>query len=93
VRGPRGGYLLAKERRRTTVGEIVRVVHAMETTDDPLIHSFGSPLAQMVVRPLWLELQEGVMVKLESVTIEDLCSRAGLAGIASEVRQSLDFSI
>lgn len=93
VRGPRGGYLLAKERRRTTVGEIVRVVHAMETTDDPLIHSFGSPLAQMVVRPLWLELQEDVMVKLESVTIEDLCSRAGLAGIASEVRQSLDFSI
>jgi Rrf2 family transcriptional regulator, iron-sulfur cluster assembly transcription factor len=93
VRGPRGGYRLAKERRRTTIGEIVRVVRAVETTDDPLTDDSGSPLAQMVVRPLWSELQEGVMEKLESVSIEDLCSRAGTAGIVSEIRQDLDFSI
>jgi len=34
VRGPRGGYRLARERRRITVGEIVRVVGAMEAADD-----------------------------------------------------------
>jgi Rrf2 family transcriptional regulator, iron-sulfur cluster assembly transcription factor len=93
VRGPHGGYRLAKERRRTTVGEIVRVVHGMETADDPLTDDFGSPLAQMVVRPLWSELQENVMQRLESVTIEDLCSRAGSAGIRSDTKEDLDFSI
>jgi Rrf2 family iron-sulfur cluster assembly transcriptional regulator len=30
VRGPKGGYRLARERRRVTVGEIVRVVAALE---------------------------------------------------------------
>ena len=30
VRGPRGGYRLARERRRVTVGEIVRVVQGLE---------------------------------------------------------------
>lgn len=93
VRGPHGGYRLAKERRRTTVGEIVRVVHGMETADDPLTEDFGSPLAQKVVRPLWSELQEDVMQRLDSLTIEDLCSRAGGAGIRSKTKEDLDFSI
>jgi len=34
VRGPKGGYTLARERRRITVGEIVRVVDAMERKDE-----------------------------------------------------------
>ena len=35
VRGPRGGYTLARERRRILVGDIVRVVGAMEASDEP----------------------------------------------------------
>ena len=31
VRGPRGGYNLARERRRISVGDIVRVVRDLET--------------------------------------------------------------
>lgn len=93
VRGPRGGYRLAKERRRTTVGEIVRVVRGMETADDPLEGDGGSPLAQQVVRPLWGELQDTIMTQLESVTIDDLCTRAKDAGIVSDVRRDPDFSI
>ena len=30
VRGPRGGYRLARERRRVSVGEVVRVVQGLE---------------------------------------------------------------
>jgi Rrf2 family transcriptional regulator, iron-sulfur cluster assembly transcription factor len=33
VRGPRGGYELARERRRITVGEIVRVAMSLSTAD------------------------------------------------------------
>ncbi|MCP5366299.1 MAG: Rrf2 family transcriptional regulator [Hyphomicrobiales bacterium] len=93
VRGPRGGYRLARERRRITVGDIVTVVRKMETTEDPITDTEGSELGLKVVRPLWLELQEEVMAKLEAITIDDLCNRANSSGIESEGRSNLDFSI
>ena len=93
VRGPRGGYRLARERRRITVGEIVRVVKTLETGDDPLEGEAGSALGSAVVRPLWGELQEELMQRLDNVTIEDLCTRAHKAGIAGEYAARLDFSI
>lgn len=93
VRGPRGGYRLARERRRITVGEIVRVVKTLETGDDPLEGEAGSALGRSVVRPLWAELQEELMQRLDNVTIEELCTRAHQAGIAGEYAARLDFSI
>jgi Rrf2 family transcriptional regulator, iron-sulfur cluster assembly transcription factor len=93
VRGPRGGYRLARERRRITVGDVVRVVRKMETAEDPLNEDCGSPLAHAVVRPLWLEIQDDVMMRLDGLTIDDLCAKANDAGIVSEGRSSLDFSI
>lgn len=93
VRGPRGGYRLARERRRITVGDIVRAVRRMESAEDPLQEETGSPLANDVVRPLWCEIQNDVMVRLDAMTIDDLCGRANAAGIVSEGRTSLDFSI
>jgi len=93
VRGPRGGYRLARERRRITVGDIVTVVRKMETTEDPIKDTDGSELGLKVVRPLWMELQEEVMIKLEAITIDDLCNQANGAGIESEGRSNLDFSI
>lgn len=93
VRGPRGGYRLARERRRITVGDIVRAVRKMETSDDPLKDTTGSALGVQVVRPLWLELQGEVMKQLDKVSIDDMCSRAHKAGIESEGRKSLDFTI
>ena len=93
VRGPRGGYRLARERRRVSVGEIVRIVRALEVAGVEIADAGGSALGQKVVRPLWGELSENIMARLESVTIEDLCARASAAGIASEGRRNLDFAI
>ena len=92
VRGPRGGYRLARERRRITVGEIIRVIRTTDD-DDPLVEETGSPLGHKVVRPLWLELQGEILSRLDEVTMDDLCNRADLAGIVSEGRNKLDFSI
>lgn len=93
VRGPRGGYRLARERRRITVGEIVRIVRQSEMSEDPLLDDAGSPLGHQVVRPMWLELQAQLMEHLDRVSLDDLCNRANRAGIVSEGRQHLDFSI
>jgi len=93
VRGPHGGYRLARERRRISIGEIVRVVRSMETAIDPIEDPAGSILGHMVVRPLWSELQDEFMRRLDDVTIEDLCLRARTAGVESETQGRIDFSI
>ena len=93
VRGPKGGYRLARERLRITVGEIVRVVRAIDGGEDPLEDDGGAELGRRVVRPLWAELQDEVMKRLDAVTIEELCTRAHNAGIAGEYAARLDFSI
>jgi Rrf2 family transcriptional regulator, iron-sulfur cluster assembly transcription factor len=93
VRGPRGGYRLARERRRITLGEIVRVVRATDGSDDLLEEGGGAELGRRIVRPLWLELQEEVMRRLDEITIEELCLRAHKVGVAGEYGSRLDFSI
>jgi Rrf2 family transcriptional regulator, iron-sulfur cluster assembly transcription factor len=93
VRGPKGGYRLAKERRRISVGDIVRVVRKMETNTKDGDDAEGSELGLAVVRPLWAELQDGLMTHLDATTVDDLCNRADKAGIVSEGRQNLDFII
>ena len=93
VRGPRGGYKLARERRRITVGDIVRVVREMEADNNLIEETQGSELGYQVVRPLWRELQDGLMERLDSLTVDELCTRANQSGIVSEGRRNLDFMI
>ena len=74
VRGPRGGYRLARERRRISVGEVIRIATSFDTDGDEL--SGGSELGRRVVMPIIASLQEEVMQKLDLITIEDLCTKA-----------------
>jgi Rrf2 family iron-sulfur cluster assembly transcriptional regulator len=92
-RGPRGGYRLGRERRRISVGDIVRVVRHIETSGDPVTEAPASPLGHRVVRPLWLELQAEVMTRLDRTSIEDLCKRAQTANLAPDITEIHDFTI
>ncbi len=93
VRGPRGGYRLARERRRISVGDIARIVRSVETIDNSGAPLPGSELGQKVVLPLWDNLQEKIMRHLDDTNIEDLCDEARAEGIESEGRKTLDFTI
>jgi Rrf2 family iron-sulfur cluster assembly transcriptional regulator len=92
VRGPRGGYRLAKERRRISVGDIVRVAESIEDTENdnpkPL-----SDLGARIVTPLIASLQEEVMSRLDAISIEDLCQRARAVGVDCGGRTTADFTI
>jgi Rrf2 family iron-sulfur cluster assembly transcriptional regulator len=94
IRGPSGGYRLARERRRVSVGDIVRTVRELETVADPIEESpSSSALGLEVLRPLWLELQEETMRRLDALTLDDLCTRAHRAGIAGRMAEGGDFEI
>ncbi len=93
IRGPSGGYRLARERRRISLGDIVRTVRALETAEDPITDPAGSALGHQVVRPLWLELQEEMMRRLDALTLDDLCTRAQQSGIAGRASEFTDFEI
>jgi len=93
VRGPRGGYRLARERRRITIGDIARVVRSVETQETADKNLSESELGLRVVQPLWDELQEEIMKSLDATTIDDLCDRARAEGVESEGRRTLDFTI
>jgi Rrf2 family protein len=91
VRGPRGGYRLAKERRRISVGDIVRAAESLEeenADDTP-----RSELGAQIVSPFIQTLQSDVMAKLDSITVEDLCQRARAAGVDTGDKVTADFTI
>jgi Rrf2 family iron-sulfur cluster assembly transcriptional regulator len=93
VRGPRGGYRLARERRLISIGDIVRVVRDIEAGDDTLGDLGLSQLGIKVVRPMWVKLQANIMDDLDNISIDDLCDNAAKANIISEGLTNLDFSI
>jgi Rrf2 family protein len=92
-RGPRGGYRLARERRRITVGEIIRVVRKLEGAGDPVKEPDGSEIGIKVVRPIWLDVQREMMERFDKLTVEELCDRARDIEIPREAASVPDFSI
>ncbi|HEY4942665.1 MAG TPA: Rrf2 family transcriptional regulator [Rhizomicrobium sp.] len=92
VRGPRGGYRLAKERRRISVGDVVRVAESLEDEENEAIDP-RSELGIRIVSPLIQTLQDEVMARLDAISIEDLCQRARTAGVDCGGGTSADFSI
>ncbi len=73
--GPQGGYRLRKSPDRISVGDIVRIVHNLETAEDPLA-SLTSQLGYLVVRPLWTEFEAEMMRQLDATKFSHLQERA-----------------
>ncbi len=92
-RGPRGGYMLGRERRRISLGDIIRVVQQLEAETEPQDETVGSPLAHMVVWPTWNRLREEVMSRMDAITIEDMVRDAREHGMQVETAQRLEFHI
>ena len=93
VRGPKGGYNLARERRRISVGDIVRTVQTSETDNDLETEPSFSELSEKVIAPTWQQLQASIMGQLDKITVDDLCIQANERGVQSEGRHNLDFTI
>lgn len=92
VRGPKGGYRLARERRRISVGDIVRVVQATDgpTPDQDLPQS---EIGVRVIQPMWDDLQNTMMAELDALSIDTLCQRASEGGVPCQARDRLSYDI
>ncbi len=92
-RGPRGGYTLGRERRRISLGDIIRVVRQLEAETEPQDETVGSALAHMVVWPTWNRLRDELMLRMDGITIEDMVRDARERGVQTEAAQRLEFHI
>jgi Rrf2 family protein len=74
VRGPHGGYELARERRRISVNDILNAAGSSDV--DGEIVQPGSNLLEQVVVPAVAQAEKVFVGALSRITIEDLARRA-----------------
>jgi Rrf2 family iron-sulfur cluster assembly transcriptional regulator len=92
VRGPRGGYLLARERRRISVGDICDVLSEEKEEQDMQGYA-GTKLGSDVVLPVWENAQRQTMEFLKQVNLAELCEQALNKSIRKESEERMDFAI
>jgi len=88
VRGPRGGYELARERRRISVAEIAQVAENSENAGA----AQKPALVQNVIAPALAKAESAFETALNEVTIDALCRNAEREGI-SDGKNTADFNI
>ena len=79
VRGPGGGYLLAKSFSEVTIGEIFCAVDENIILTDCLEDSeICSKTQKCVTQLLWRKVSESLQKTLFSITLDEVCSEAHL---------------
>ncbi len=91
LRGPRGGYELARERGRITVGEIVRTAMSLSTADPEGLGA--SILLKSVIDPAVREAGETFLANLNSITVAQMCETAEKAHVLDDEKAAGDFAI
>lgn len=89
IRGPKGGYVLAKERRRVTVKAICDVL----AEEDELRPTRVSALGDEVVTPLCQTALSAANAALNNIDLSQLCEQAKHAKRHSFAETKPDFTI
>lgn len=76
VRGPRGGYQLARPAERVSVGEIVGVIRSIEGPQEGDEFEIGSRIGRDVVMPIFERLDSEIMERLDRLSVGDLVRRS-----------------
>ena len=71
IRGPHGGYALARDRARISASDILRAATTVEDGEPPLPH------ANDVVRPALAETERTVSVALGRINVDDMIRCSG----------------
>ncbi|HCJ11429.1 MAG TPA: Rrf2 family transcriptional regulator [Clostridiales bacterium] len=82
VRGPQGGYVLARSPDEITVGDIIRVLEGPIApvecvSQDPGDFRHCGRTDGCVTRPVWEKLRDSMVRVLDSITLKDLLDEGG----------------
>jgi len=88
VRGPKGGYTLARERRKITAGDVVRIVDqlAAEADSEPVSQA---ELGEKVVDPLWGEVRDYALKSFPKAGIAFVDVHRALACVAADDKDGI----
>ena len=97
IRGPKGGYILAKDPKSITIGDIVRSLDG----DITPVHCVGNNssnksckmIDKCVTKSVWKRLKETVDNMLDSVSLKDLCNDAKKMGVDKAIEHRYTFHI
>jgi Rrf2 family protein len=73
IRGPRGGYELARDRRRVTANDILRAAGTVDESETPLA---GSELLDKIVLPAMAHAEQEFGIALARINLEDMARDA-----------------
>ena len=90
-RGPKGGYRLAKERRKIKLSDIMLSVN--EYTKKNSGTQLTSIISKKIVDPLLTQIYEIWINELKKISVEDICRIAQEKGIDKNTAEKIDFVI
>ena len=97
VRGPRGGYELARERRRISIADIVRAAlgEQGEGKDgrEEIEDDETSALVVDVVTPMISSASKTFLDRLDDIHVHDVCREAEKRSVFGDSRPVYDFTI
>src|ERR1700721_1882792 len=82
----------ARERRRITIGEIVRTAMSLRTADPDDLGS-NSVLLERVIDPAVRRAGETFLANLDAITVEQMCDTAEKTHVLDDEKVSGDFAI
>jgi len=80
IRGPRGGYALARERQRVTINDILRAAGTVEESDK---RPAGSDLLNKVVLPALSNAELEFGIALSRINLEDMARSAEALNVST----------
>lgn len=75
IRGPHGGYSLAKERRKLTLADLYEAVCIAEANEKVKKSEQFTPQKARVIKTLWKDIEHSIIERLQAITIADLCDQ------------------
>ena len=90
-RGPKGGYRLAKERRKTKLSDIILSVNEYNKKNSGT--QLTSMISKKIVDPLLTQIYEIWIDELKKISVEDICRIAQEKGIDKNTAEKIDFVI
>src|SRR4030042_4005085 len=73
IRGPHGGYLLAKPPEEIKLSEVFRILEGPVLTVECVDHKEICPIcADCITRQLWMQMNDAIFNVLDSRTLQDL---------------------